>query len=139
MTHKIFPFIFLIAIITFSCGKEDEKIQVKREVVTTPIVNIDTVPPDTIPEPAPIVIEVPDNKYFLISGSFSSQKNAETYKNELIQEGYDSEVIIRSSGKNQDFYKVSYKGFSDKEEAFNQLATERKLPNNEDVWLLIKR
>lgn len=141
MTYKILPFILFIATITFSCGKKNKEVQVKHEVVTTPVIKKDTIPPapEPEPEPEPIIVEAPANKYFLISGSFSSKNNAETYKNELIQQGYDSEVIIRKTGRNQEFYKVSYKGFVDRDKAFNQLSTERKLPNNEDVWLLINR
>ncbi|MCW3807926.1 SPOR domain-containing protein [Plebeiibacterium marinum] len=132
--------LIIIAVFTFSCGnkKEAPKKQVKREVIKAPEVTKDTITPPP-PPPAPKVVEKPDNKYFLIAGSFSSQKNAETFKAELIEQGFDSEVIIRKTGKNKDFYKVSYKGFADRDEAFNELAMERKQPNNDDVWLLIKR
>ncbi|MCW3784868.1 SPOR domain-containing protein [Plebeiibacterium sediminum] len=139
MIKKLIPFL-LISFIFFSCGdkKKNEVKQVKREVVKPPVEIKDTVVPPP-PPPEPEVVTPPENKFFLIAGSFSSQQNAETFKNELIQQGYDSEVIVRKTGKNQDFYKVSYKGFYDKDEAFNALAMERKQPNNEDVWLLIKK
>ncbi len=138
MIKRIIP-ILLIAFVAFSCGKKKatEVKQVKREVVKPPVEKKDTIAPPP-PEPEPEIVPLPENKYFLIAGSFSSLENAETFKNELIQQGYDSEVIIRKRGINQDFYKVSYKGFSDKDEAFNALALERKQPNNQDVWLLIK-
>ncbi|TLX77168.1 SPOR domain-containing protein [Labilibacter sediminis] len=141
MINRILIFSLLIIFMAISCGKkkEEEKKQVKREVVKKQVVKKDTVPPTPKPEPKPQVVETPDNKYFLIAGSFSKEQNAITFKNELIEQGYDSEVIVRKTGKNTDFYKVSYKGFYDKDEAFNELARERKLPNNEDVWLLIKR
>ena len=139
MIQKLIP-LLLISFILFSCGdkKKNEVKQVKREVVKPPVEKKDTVVPPP-PPPEPEVVAPPENKFFLIAGSFSSQKNAETFKNELLQQGYDSEVILRKTGKNQDFYKVSYKGFYDKDEAFNALAMERKQPNNEDVWLLIKK
>jgi len=140
MRYKILPFIILISVITVSCNKkqEEKKPKVKSEVVVPKEEVKDTLPPEPTPIPEPVV-EKPKNKYFLIAGSFSSMDNAEKFQSELIQQGYDSEVIIRKTGKNQDFYKVSYKGFADKDEAFNQLSVERKLPNQEDVWLLIKR
>jgi len=138
MIKRIIP-ILLVAFIAFSCGKKkaEEVTQVKREVVKPPVEEKDTITPPP-PAPEPVVVPKAENKYFLIAGSFSSMENAETFKNELIQQGFDSEVIIRKRGINQDFYKVSYKGFSDKDEAFNELAMERKQPNNQDVWLLIK-
>ncbi len=142
MTNKILAIIILISFTAISCGKKakKEKFQAKREVVKPPVEKKDTIKPTPIiEEPEPVIEEVPENKYFLIAGSFSSLNNAETFQKELTQQGYDSEVIVRKTGKNQDFYKVSYKGFSDRDEAFNELSMERKLPNNQDVWLLIKR
>ncbi len=140
MTKKLLLFFFVILLGVVGCNKkkkEEPKTQVKREVVKPPVVKKDTIiPTKPIPEP---IIEKPDNKYFLIAGSFSSENNANNFKNELIEQGFDSEVIIRNTGKNQEFYKVSYKGFSDKEIALKELAFEKKQPNNEDVWLLVKK
>jgi cell division protein FtsN len=80
----------------------------------------------------------PDDKYFLISGSFHSMANAEKFQQELQAQGYDSEVIVRKTGPNTDFYKVSYRSFYDRDEAYNALRQEKKMPNNEMVWLLVK-
>ncbi len=80
----------------------------------------------------------PDDKYFLISGSFHSMANAEKFQQELQAQGYNSEVIIRKTGPNTDFYKVSYRSFYDRDEAYNALRQEKKIPNNEMVWLLVK-
>jgi cell division protein FtsN len=80
----------------------------------------------------------PDDKYFLISGSFHSMANAEKFQQELQAQGYDSEVITRKIGPNTDFYKVSYRSFYDRDEAYNALRQEKKMPNNEMVWLLVK-
>ena len=123
----------------FACGKkkEDATKTVKREVVKPVVVEKDTVPPT--PEPEPIVVEKPDNKYFLISASFTNESNALAYKDKLTNEGFDSEMIIRRSGANPDFYKDSNKGFADKEKALNELSYEKNQPGKEDVWLLIKR
>lgn len=140
MANKILVFSFLFSFLIISCDKkkEVEKKQVLREVVKQPVIKKDSIP--TLPEPAqePEVAK-PDNKYFLIAGSFSIEQNAIAFKNTLIEQGYDSEIILRYTNKSSKFYKVSYKGFLDKEEAFNQLSHERKQPNNENVWLLIKK
>ena len=80
----------------------------------------------------------PDDKYFLISGSFHSMANAEKFQQELQAQGYNSEVIVRKTGPNTDFYKVSYRSFYDRDEAYNALRQEKKMPNNETVWLLVK-
>ena len=80
----------------------------------------------------------PDDKYFLISGSFHSMANAEKFQKELQAQGYSSEVIVRKTGPNTDFYKVSYRSFYDRDEAYNALRQEKKQPNNESVWLLVK-
>lgn len=131
----LITFVFALGIISCNKKKEDTTKIVKREVVK-PVV-VDTLPP--APQPEPVVIEKPDNKYFLISASFTSESNAVAYKDKLTNEGFDSELIVRRSGANPDFYKVSYKGFADKEKAFNELSYEKNQPGKEDVWLLIKR
>lgn len=82
--------------------------------------------------------QVPDDKYFLIAGSFQDRDNAEKFKAELESQGYEAKIIVRETGPNQDFYKVSYKSFYDRNEAFKELSKEKQQPNNEHVWLLIK-
>jgi cell division protein FtsN len=114
--------------------KPVKKMPVKKEVKAL-------TKPDTIaeklekPEPAP---RKPD-KYFLIAGSFFNQNNAEVLKKELSEQGFESQIIIRNWGKNSDFYKVSYMGFSNKQEAINKMQEERIQPGKEDVWVLVKR
>ena len=78
-------------------------------------------------------------KYFLIAGSFQSLENAEKFQKELQQKGYDSEIIVRKTGPNSDFYKVSYKGFADRDEAFRELKNANVDFTDEEIWLLIKR
>ena len=121
--------------------KEPEKIPVKKTVVHKPLVdslNQDSIAP-VKPEVKEPEIVKPADRYFLISGSFQSMRNAERYKAELEAKGYRSEVIVRKTGPNTDFYKVSYKSFHDRELAFSELRQEKQLPNNEHVWLLVKR
>ncbi len=140
MVQRLLIIIVLFSIGFYSCKskKEEPKKQVKREVVKPPVAPKDTTPP--VVEKEEVVEEViaPENKYFLIAGSFSNEKNAEILQSKLIQQGFDSEIIVRRRGVNQDFFKVSYEGFYDKKEALAALKREKQLPNKEDVWLLIK-
>ncbi len=141
---------FISLIISFSamsfigCKKQKtQKIQMENEKkIEAPIAQKDSVIEEAIPEPEPEpepeILPVEPNKYFLIAGSFTDINNAEKLKNDLISEGFDSEIITRTYGLNNEYYKVSFKGFSDKTEAFNQLKYEREQPNHENVWLLIK-
>ncbi len=137
MTNKLLLILMIFTLGFFSCGKkkEEPKKQVKREVVKPIVVVKDTIPP----APEPIIIEKPDNKYFLIAASFERESNAISFKNSLIEKGLDSEVIVRSTGRNKEFYKVSYKGFVDKKEAYQELSMEKNQPEHQDVWLLVKK
>jgi cell division protein FtsN len=135
---KIFLLATALLVIGVAC--KDKKEPPKKE----PVKKVAPAPkPDTIakkveePEPEPVPQE--PNKYFLIAGSFSSQGNAESFKKDLTDKGFNSEVIMRNWGKNSDFYKVSYMGFSDKKKAINKMQQERTQPGKEDVWVLVKR
>ncbi len=135
---KIFLLATALLVITAAC--KDKKEPPEKE----PVQKVAPPPePDTIaqkaeePEPEPVPQE-PD-KYFLIAGSFSSQDNAESFKKELSDKGFNSQVIMRNWGENSDFYKVSYMGFSDKKEAINIMEQERTQPGKEDVWVLVKK
>lgn len=81
----------------------------------------------------------PEDKYFLISGSFQSRENAEIYKSRLQQEGYNSQIIERRMGPNNDFFKVSYKSFHDRKLAYAELRKARNTEGRDNVWLLVKR
>lgn len=137
--HFSFIIIFAIGVFTFSCKEKP----VKKEpvpVAPQPVIE-DTIPVDTVPEE--IVEELPEppkapNRFFLIAASFQKQSNADRYREKLIAEGYDSEVIIRQVGANPDFYKVSYKGFSDKNHAFQELRNDMANGPFQEIWLLIK-
>lgn len=79
------------------------------------------------------------NRYFLISGSFQELSNAEKFQSNLANQGMDAQIIHREPGPNSDFYKVSYRGFSDYNEALRVLESERNTPGKEGVWLLVKK
>ena len=135
----------LVSIFMVSCGNnnhdEEEDTEVIREVIAVE---------EVAPEPEPVVEEMPEpepepepepiipNKYFLIAGSFSTETNANKFRDDLIQQGFEAEVVVRMGQVNEDYYKVSYKGFSDRAAAFAQLKEDKNTAGSEDVWLLIK-
>jgi len=60
------------------------------------------------------VTENESKKYFIISGAFRNKQNAEKKRNELIQSGYQADII----GKNKyNLWMVAYQGFSDEQKA----------------------
>ena len=81
----------------------------------------------------------PADKYFLIAGSFADRNNAEEFKTELVADGYQSLVLERPQGPNGEFYKVSYKSFYDRNEAYSELRTARNSEGRSNVWLLVKK
>jgi len=128
--------------------KKQEKKPVKKTVVHQPVVDSARIADSlariaerqrALEEAAAAEAAKAAQKYFLIGGSFQSMENAEKFQKELQQQGYESEVIIRKTGPNTDFYKVSYKAFADRDKAFKALRDAKKQPNNETVWLLVKR
>ena len=69
---------------------------------------------NTTIEEFPKIIE---KKYFLVAGSFNSERNANNLKNKLQSESYNSEII----GKNKNgLIRVSYDCFATKEETLEQ-------------------
>ncbi|MBN2166406.1 MAG: SPOR domain-containing protein [Marinilabiliaceae bacterium] len=140
MTKQIFSFILFGGIILFAVSCNDKPVKQAPQPIEEQPVFEDTIQSDTIID---VVEEIPEppkpeNKYFLIAASFRNQVNAEKLRDRLIAEGYESEVIIRQTGINPDFYKVSYKGFSDKSQALRVLRDEMSQGSFPDVWLLIK-
>ncbi len=107
--------------------KTVEKDTVKQEVKTPEVKEVQPEPPK------------PADKYFLIAGSFESQQNAEIFKAKLVADGFDAKVIERPGGPNGEFYKVAYKSFYDRNEAYAELRTARNNEGRDDVWLLVKK
>lgn len=107
--------------------------------VVEPIVAADTIAEDTVME-KPLVVEEPavepvdDNrtKYYLIGGSFKVVSNANGFNQKLIDEGFDSEIIIRNNG----FHCVSFKYFYTWDEVVSEW---RKMKGeNSEIWILIR-
>ena len=83
---------------------------------------------NTLLEEPPKIIE---KKYFLVAGSFNSERNANNLKNKLLSESYNSEII----GKNKNgLIRVSYGSFITKEEALIELETLKS--KNISSWIL---
>lgn len=138
--------IFGLTLGVFSCKDKPAKQQPQKpvtKVVQKPIK--DTLKTDSLKKVAEqkevtkIVAPQPEDKYFLIAGSFQSRENAEIFKSQLEQNGYQSTVIERRNGPNNDFFKVSYMSFHDKSLALAELKKARNMQDKEEVWLLIKK
>nr|WP_321450127.1 SPOR domain-containing protein [uncultured Carboxylicivirga sp.] len=143
---NIFHALFILGIIaSLGACKEKSKQQAQKpqtKVVEKPVV--DTLEADTLKKVAEVEIEKPEppkpaDKYFLIAGSFQSRENAEIFKLRLEEQGYSSNIIERRRGPNNEFYKVSYKSFYDKNEAFAELRQARNAEGRDNVWLLVKK
>jgi cell division protein FtsN len=76
--------------------------------------------------------KTPDNKtYYIISGSFISEENAQKHYDKLVGMGFKPE-IIKGNGN----FRVSMVKFNDKNRALNELERIRLQKPNESVWLL---
>ncbi len=143
---NIISMMLVIGLITLvsSCKNTPEKQAQKPQtkVVEKPVK--DTLAVDTLKKVAEVEVKKPeppkpDDKYFLIAGSFQSRENAEIFKLRLEEQGYSSNIIERRHGPNTEFYKVSYKSFYDKNEAFAELRRARNTEGKDNVWLLVKK
>jgi len=73
--------------------------------------------------------------YHVIAGSFQFVENAEKKVNQLKAKGFNAVIL----GKNKwGLTQVAYESFTDKFEAFKNLATIRK-SDSKDAWVLIRR
>ena len=72
---------------------------------------------------------IPSQKFYIIAGAFSIEKNANKLKNRLNSWNYNSSII-----KNDKMMRVSYDSFDSKEQALNLLSKIRK--ENPQAWIL---
>lgn len=140
--RKIALFTVLAVLLLAGC-KDKPQAPVKKKPATTVVEEKkpDTTHVEKVIEEAPVVEQQPvvPDKYFLISGSFQELSNAEKFQSNLANQGMNSQIIEREQGPNSDFYKVSYMGFSDWNEALRTLESERNTPGKEGVWLLVQK
>lgn len=131
MRH-VLTLLALIAVLSISfqsCKEKKEKVTPKKTIVKK-----DTVKPKPKVVKAEPVKPKKPQKYFLIAGTFEYKHRADAFYDKLIEEGYDAKVFVTEDGF---FYRISYMGFSDREEAFQKLAEERAKEETKDVWLYI--
>lgn len=70
--------------------------------------------------------------YFIIGGSFTVEDNAETFREQLANEGFDA-MLLQVNSK----YLVSYRGYIDRAEARKALADIRQYYNS-DAWMFTR-
>lgn len=93
------------------------------------------VPAFTETEKAVEIQPVAKNVYFIITGAFGVQENAETLVNDLKSQGYDASIAGQNSNG---LYRVSIQGYSNKELAM-QKVEEFRLGGFPGAWLLTMR
>ena len=74
-------------------------------------------------------VNIPSQKFYIIAGAFSIEKNANKLKNRLNSWNYNSSII-----KNDKMMRVSYDSFDSKEQALISLSKIRK--ENPQAWIL---
>ena len=119
-------------------GKND--IQAPTVDVIEPVILADSVAIDTvIKQPVveqPEVVEetVVDNrtKYYIVGGSFKVVSNAENFSQKLIDEGFESEIILQDNG----FHCVTYKIFYSWNEVVNEWQQMKN--THPETWILVK-
>lgn len=143
--NKYIRIVFVLSLVVsigVSACKPDAKIPDKKEVSSKVKAKKATPKPEVKPKPKPVakkklepVVEKVSNKYFLIMASFQNVENADRLQKKLTNDGYISEIHNAPNG----FHRVSYKGFSDRKRAFEELKYARSSEENKDNWLYIKR
>ncbi|BAX80214.1 SPOR domain-containing protein [Labilibaculum antarcticum] len=137
---KIVFIVSLILSVGVSSCKDEAITPVKKEVTEKVKPKKETAKPKPKAETVakkklePVVEQVP-NKYFLIVASFQNIGYADRLQQKLTKEGYNSEVFDAANG----FHRVSYKAFSDRNSAFQELKSERASEKTKEHWLYIKR
>ncbi len=78
---------------------------------------------------------VPNEKFFVIIGSFRVPENVEKYKKEMRDEGFSPFVLRNEDG----LYRVAVFSYDDEQRARDKVrAIKRAFPQHDDTWLLIK-
>lgn len=135
---KKYAFTVLIGLIAFSACKNKAKEKNQVEPTKVEQQTKDTVQTATVQPVAEPVAQTPEDKYFLIAGSFLNQEYANSYEDRLKQKGYDAQVVQRQWGANNEYYRVACKSFYNKTDAYNALAEMQQTQEIENVWLLVK-
>lgn len=72
------------------------------------------------------------NGYYIIGASFTSKENAVNYRNRLLDEGFNSEIL---TNPNSEFYYVTYRSYDSLEAAKSGLSDIKEYYENPDAWV----
>lgn len=78
--------------------------------------------------------DITKTPFYIVSGSYRSEENANKALKELIKKGFDAQILEKND---QDLYPVVYGAYSSYPEAQEHLASIQSVENKE-AWLLIK-
>jgi len=70
--------------------------------------------------------------FYLVGGSFKSKVNAKKYQDELVRQGYDSQIFNLDNG----FYRVTIQSYNDRDQAMAVLDNLTKANPKSGIWLL---
>lgn len=76
------------------------------------------------------------NTFFIIGGSFTTKEEAQDLQKRLISRGFPSEILESPS---EGRIRVSYQGYSNKNDALKDLDALRVSENKPDLWLYTKK
>ena len=129
---------FNVDISSLNPFSKTEQVKPKTESTVTekPIIEKTDIeePVKTIPQQSPVSLPekpVADLHYYIIAGSFLSENNARSMKNQLEGEGFDP-IVFKA---NNDFYRVGIKGYSSIDLAIKEMREMRKKQGFEQVWV----
>lgn len=139
---KIFYSTFAVIAIISACKKAPEPVEtikkaefIAEATVTDSILNEETEVQEEIK--MNIVNNLnPNDKYFIIIGSFINKTLANKYVEQLNNKGKNGIVITRYHGANTEFHRVACQSFTNKQQALSALETERYSTPN--AWILVK-
>lgn len=111
-----------------------EKTDIKKPVAIEETEKTAETPAKTIAKQSPVSQPekpVADLQYYIIAGSFLSENNAHSMKNQLTGQGFDP-IVFKA---NNDFYRVGIKGYSSIDLAIKEMREMRKKQGFEQVWV----
>lgn len=79
---------------------------------------------------------VQNQNFYLITGSFHNKYLAVSYRKKLMKKGYSQTRILHDN--KQGFYRISIKGFEERQNALSGLKEVRSRAKDLNVWLLQK-
>jgi len=98
---------------------DPDNVEVNTEAVTEEI-------------PVETAVVVPEEKYFIIAGSFAVLAEAQKLNNQLLKEGYPSIVLAKANG----YSRVSINTYTDENLARTEKETLQKKFKDLELWLL---